>query len=243
MGLAVRSQSYRLYEVMKATDVSRLQTTSEWSAAITRALHAGTEVAVKQNKSLAENDVQKTSRTQKSSSPPKTIPRNSPKPRALRKSSPALKGRILESIVLEPGSRWEAHFRPKNAQMDFVVSGDARIGILRSANDLDIHYASDGEVVSIPTDCGHWVENMGDKASLLVLVIESEESSVGSVTNWGGLSEVSARVQQIRAKLDEMTTMLEGISSRITQIRSENEEAESANRGVPAGQNVAQSEG
>ena len=89
---------------------------------------------------------------------------------------PSVKGRILESIVLQPGGHREAHLHPDTAQVDYVVSGDARIGILGKDEDVDIQYASEGEVALIPMGCGHWIENMSETSPLFVLVMASEEA-------------------------------------------------------------------
>jgi len=89
---------------------------------------------------------------------------------------PALTGRILESIVLHPGGHREARFHPNTAQLDFVVAGDARIGILGQTDDVEVHYASEGEVAVIPKGCGHWIENMSESSPLLVLVLASQEA-------------------------------------------------------------------
>jgi mannose-6-phosphate isomerase-like protein (cupin superfamily) len=89
---------------------------------------------------------------------------------------PPIQGRVLESIVLQPGGHREAHLHPNTAQVDFVVSGEARIGILGQADEVEIRYAYEGEVAFIPMGCGHWIENMSDTAPLLVLVLANEEA-------------------------------------------------------------------
>jgi mannose-6-phosphate isomerase-like protein (cupin superfamily) len=96
--------------------------------------------------------------------------------RTNKQSPPAVKGKILESIVLHPGERQEAQYHPNTAQLDFVVSGDARIGIQGQDDEVDMQYASEGEVAIIPMGCDHWIENMSETAPLLVLVLENEEA-------------------------------------------------------------------
>ncbi len=95
--------------------------------------------------------------------------------KATNRNQPAIKGRILQSVVLQPGGIREAHFHPNTAQIDFVVSGSARIGIMGQKVDLEIHHASEGEAVLIPVGSGHWIENTGTVSPLFVLVLANED--------------------------------------------------------------------
>jgi hypothetical protein len=97
-------------------------------------------------------------------------PRKATKPRF-----PAVTGRILESIALHPGRRREARLYPTIAQLDYVVSGSARIGIIGQNGHEDIQSVSEGQVIFIPMGFGHWIENMSVKAPLLVLVLADED--------------------------------------------------------------------
>jgi oxalate decarboxylase len=78
--------------------------------------------------------------------------------------------------MIQPGGHREAHLHPDIEQMDYVVSGDARIGVMSPEDEVKFHYASEGEVAFIPLGCGHWIENMSETAPLLVFVLAYHEA-------------------------------------------------------------------
>jgi oxalate decarboxylase len=95
--------------------------------------------------------------------------------RANKKTFPVLDGFALQSIVLEPGGKREAHSHPNAAQMDFVVSGAARIGIVGEGKDVEIHNVREGDVTFIPTGYFHWIENKSTKPVHFLLILNHAE--------------------------------------------------------------------
>jgi oxalate decarboxylase/phosphoglucose isomerase-like protein (cupin superfamily) len=107
-------------------------------------------------------------------SAPETFPGGEMK-RANKKTFEALKGFALQSITLQPGGKREAHTHPNAAQMDYVVSGKARIGIIGQGTDVEIHDVSVGDVTFIPTGYFHWIENTSKEPVHFLLVLNHED--------------------------------------------------------------------
>lgn len=95
--------------------------------------------------------------------------------RANKQTFEALKGFALHSIVLQPGGKREAHIHPNAAQMDYVLSGKAKIGIVGEGSDVEIHDVTEGDVTFIPTGYFHWIENTSDAPVHFLLVLNHEE--------------------------------------------------------------------
>lgn len=60
--------------------------------------------------------------------------------------------------------------------MDYVVSGNARIGIIGQGTDTEIHDVSEGDMTFIPTGYFHWIENTSKKPVHFLLVLNNEEA-------------------------------------------------------------------
>ena len=50
--------------------------------------------------------------------------------RATKKKFPALRGLAVQSLHLEPGVIREMHIHPNAEQLDYCISGKARVGII-----------------------------------------------------------------------------------------------------------------
>src|SRR5436853_7848297 len=95
--------------------------------------------------------------------------------RANKQTFSALDGLALQRVVLEPGAKREAHSHPNAAQMDYVVSGRARIGIVGEGDDIEIHDVSEGDVTFIPTGYFHWIENKSSRPVHFLLVLNHSD--------------------------------------------------------------------
>jgi oxalate decarboxylase/phosphoglucose isomerase-like protein (cupin superfamily) len=103
--------------------------------------------------------------------------------RANKKSFAVLEGLALQSIVLEPGGKREAHSHPNAAQMDFVVSGSARIGIVGVADDIEIHNVIAGDVTFVPQGYFHWIENTSTERVHFLLILNNAEAETIEFSN------------------------------------------------------------
>jgi oxalate decarboxylase/phosphoglucose isomerase-like protein (cupin superfamily) len=94
--------------------------------------------------------------------------------RANKKHFPCLKGLAVQQLKLKPGAVREPHSHPNAEQLDYCVSGHARVGIVGPEGQkqlLDLH---DGDISFVPRGYVHWIENVGS-GQLHFLVILSHE--------------------------------------------------------------------
>lgn len=94
---------------------------------------------------------------------------------ATREQFPALKGLSLQSLRLEPGGIREPHVHPNAAQMDYVVAGNGRVGIIGPGGETQVLEMGPGDVSFIPHGHGHWIENHGKEPLHFILIVNHEE--------------------------------------------------------------------
>ena len=94
--------------------------------------------------------------------------------RANKKQFPSLKGLAVQMLKLKPGAVREPHSHPNAEQLDYCLSGHARVGIVGPEGHkqmLDLH---EGDISFVPRGYVHWIENAGS-GQLNFLVILSHE--------------------------------------------------------------------
>jgi oxalate decarboxylase/phosphoglucose isomerase-like protein (cupin superfamily) len=94
--------------------------------------------------------------------------------RATRKSFPVLDGLSMQSFHLEPGGMREPHLHPDAAQLDYLISGKARVGIIGPEGRQLLDMES-GDVCFIPQGHLHWIENTGDVPLHFLLTLSHED--------------------------------------------------------------------
>lgn len=94
--------------------------------------------------------------------------------RATKRKFPALKGLAIQALHLQEGSVREPHLHPNANQLDYCVSGKARVGIVGLAGQRQLLDLGPGDISFVPQGHIHWIENMG-KGPLHFLVILSHE--------------------------------------------------------------------
>jgi oxalate decarboxylase/phosphoglucose isomerase-like protein (cupin superfamily) len=94
--------------------------------------------------------------------------------RANKESFPALEGLSLQALRLEAGALREPHTHPNAAQMDYVVAGRARVGILGPGGEPQLIDVIPGNVTFVPQGHVHWIENTGDEPLHFLLVLNHE---------------------------------------------------------------------
>ncbi|MET0397022.1 MAG: ferritin-like domain-containing protein [Longimicrobiaceae bacterium] len=94
--------------------------------------------------------------------------------RADHNSFPALQGLSLQLLRLEPGAIREPHIHPNAAQMDFLISGRAQVGILGPGGNRQVIEALPGHVTFVPQGHVHWIENTGDEQLEFLLILNHE---------------------------------------------------------------------
>lgn len=94
--------------------------------------------------------------------------------RANKRRFPALHGLAIQMLKLKPGAVREPHSHPNAEQLDFCVSGHARVGIIGPEGHRQLLELHDGDISFVPRGYIHWIENIGS-GQLHFLVILSNE--------------------------------------------------------------------
>jgi oxalate decarboxylase/phosphoglucose isomerase-like protein (cupin superfamily) len=88
---------------------------------------------------------------------------------------PALQGLSIQSIHLEKGGIREPHFHPNASQLDFNVSGKARVGVVGPENQINILTLEQGDIAFVPQGNLHWIENIGEDPLHFMLTLSHEQ--------------------------------------------------------------------
>lgn len=94
--------------------------------------------------------------------------------RANARRFPALRGLAVQQLKLKPGAVREPHSHPNAEQLDFCVSGSARVGIVGPEGHKQLLDLAEGDISFVPRGYVHWVENRG-RTDLHFLVVLSHE--------------------------------------------------------------------
>jgi oxalate decarboxylase len=94
--------------------------------------------------------------------------------RANKKHFPVLNGLAVQTLKLKPGAVREPHSHPNAEQLDYCLSGHARVGIVGPEGHKQLLELHEGDISFVPRGYVHWIENAGS-AQLHFLVILSHE--------------------------------------------------------------------
>lgn len=94
--------------------------------------------------------------------------------RANKKQFPCLEGLAVQMLKLKPGAVREPHSHPNAEQLDYCVSGHARVGIVGPEGHKQLLELKEGDISFVPRGYIHWIENVGS-GQLHFLVILSHE--------------------------------------------------------------------
>ncbi|HEU0300767.1 MAG TPA: cupin domain-containing protein [Longimicrobium sp.] len=94
---------------------------------------------------------------------------------ATRQQFPALKGLSIQELRLDPGGIREPHVHPNAAQMDFVISGRGRVGIIGPSGERQLLDMNTGDVAFIPHGHVHWIENPWKEPMQFMLIVNHED--------------------------------------------------------------------
>ncbi len=78
-------------------------------------------------------------------------------------------------VDLEVGAIREPHIHPNATQLDFVISGRARIGIVGPRNYRRLLELEPGDMAFTPQGYLHWIENIGREALQCGLILSNEQ--------------------------------------------------------------------
>lgn len=87
---------------------------------------------------------------------------------------PCLKALSLQDLNMEPGEARNAHIHPNAHQIDYVLSGRGRVGIVGPDGQQHLLDLAAGDAAFVPRGYLHWIENNGDSPAHFLLVVSHE---------------------------------------------------------------------
>ncbi len=95
--------------------------------------------------------------------------------RASQKNFAALKGLAIQALELKAASFREPHVHPNAHQLDYCMSGSARVGIVGPEGHKQYLDLNEGDISFVPQGYLHWIENLGDKPLHFLVILSHEE--------------------------------------------------------------------
>lgn len=91
-------------------------------------------------------------------------------------------------LTLEPGGLREPHWHPNAWELEYVVTGTARLGVVLPDGTSDIVDLGPGDVGFVPQGWGHYIENIGNTVMTMPIVFGNHEpNDIGLSTFFSGL--------------------------------------------------------
>lgn len=114
-----------------------------------------------------------------------------------------LYGLACAILTLKPKGIREPHWHPNAAELDYVVSGRARMTIFSPGDSIDTFEVGPGEIVFIPPAYFHYIENIGgDDMQFAVFFSHERPEDLGISGSFGAYSnEVLASVFGVQSTL------------------------------------------
>jgi len=95
--------------------------------------------------------------------------------RATHKRFSALRGLAVQRLKLEPGATREPHSHPNAEQLDYCISGTARVGIVGPEGHRQLLDLNPGDISFVPRGYVHWIENVGQDTLNFLVVLSHEQ--------------------------------------------------------------------
>ena len=95
--------------------------------------------------------------------------------RATKKEFPALRGLAVQALHLAEGAVREPHVHPNAEQLDYCVSGTARVGIVGPEGHQQLLDLEEGDISFVPQGYVHWIENTGPGELRFLVTLSHEE--------------------------------------------------------------------
>lgn len=91
-------------------------------------------------------------------------------------------------LTLEPGAIREPHWHPNAWELEYVVSGQARLGVVLPNGTFDLVDLGPGDVGFVPQGWAHYIENIGDSVMKMPIVFgNNQPNDIGLSTFFSGL--------------------------------------------------------
>jgi oxalate decarboxylase/phosphoglucose isomerase-like protein (cupin superfamily) len=95
--------------------------------------------------------------------------------RASKRNFEALRGLAVQALHLKEGAIREPHLHPNAEQLDYCISGRARVGIVGPEAERQLLELEAGDISFVPQGYIHWIENIGDAPLHFLVVLSHEE--------------------------------------------------------------------
>jgi oxalate decarboxylase len=91
-------------------------------------------------------------------------------------------------LELEPGGLREPHWHPNAWELEYVVSGHARLGVVLPNGTYDLVDLGPGDVGFVPRGWAHYIENTGNTVMKMPIVFgNNDPNDIGLSTFFGGI--------------------------------------------------------
>ncbi|MET8233370.1 cupin domain-containing protein [Micromonospora sp. NPDC005298] len=87
-------------------------------------------------------------------------------------------------VELEPGAMRELHWHPNGAEMQYVLKGYGRMGVLANPATARTFNLETGDVGYVPISMGHYVENIGNEPFVYLELFRSAKFEDMSLMQW-----------------------------------------------------------
>jgi oxalate decarboxylase len=94
-------------------------------------------------------------------------------------------------MTLQPGALREMHWHPHADEWQYYIKGRSRIRIFGSHGRVKTEEFAPGQVAFIQQGYGHYVEQIGDEPTELLILFNSGEYQEISLSNWLGANPIS----------------------------------------------------
>jgi oxalate decarboxylase len=106
------------------------------------------------------------------------------------KNMPTLAGTdaAIFLLRLKPGGLREPHWHPNAWEIDYVVSGHVRMGIVDPADKVAMFDLGPGDVAFVPQGWAHFIRNVGDTEVVMPITFgNNDPDDTGLSTMFGGM--------------------------------------------------------
>jgi oxalate decarboxylase len=105
-------------------------------------------------------------------------------------------------MMLQPGALRELHWHPHADEWQYFVSGRARVGVFGSHGRTRIEEFGQGDVGFVTQGHGHYIEQIGDEPTEILILFNSGEYQEISLANWLGGNPASLLMDNFTATKD-----------------------------------------
>jgi len=95
--------------------------------------------------------------------------------RANQAHFPVLRGLAMFSLRLDSGAMRAPHLHTNASELDYVISGKARVGLVDASGTTQSYDLDAGMVAFFPQSWAHWMVNVGDDPLVAIFAYSNEQ--------------------------------------------------------------------